>query len=182
MNVGFDLDKIFINFPPFVPTKIIDWFYKGKPNGTLKYRIPGRVEQLLRQLLHYPLFRQPIKENIEFMKKIASENTHTYYLISSRFGFLKKTTEKLVHIYGIDKIFKSLHFNFSNQQPHIFKNEIIKKLNVDLYVDDDMQLLEYLSKDNPKVKFFWLNKNVDRKLSGNLFAITHLSEMFTHND
>lgn len=178
MNVGFDLDKIFINYPPFVPVKIIEWFYKGKPNGSLKYRIPGRAEQLLRLLMHYPLFRMPIEENIEFMKKIASENMHTYYLISSRFGFLKKTTEKLVHKYGIDKIFKSLHFNFSNSQPHIFKNEIIKKLNVDLYVDDDLQLLEYLVDKNPKTKFFWLNKKISKKINNNLYAITNLREMF----
>lgn len=178
LNIGFDLDKIFINTPPFVPEKIIEWFYKGKPNGVLKYRIPGRAEQLLRLLIHYPIFRRPIKENIEFMKKITSENTHTYYLISSRFGFLKKTTEKLVHKYGIDKIFKSLHFNFSNQQPHIFKNEVIQKLNIDLYVDDDLQLLEYLSDKNPKTKFFWLNNKISKKLANNLFAIKSLSEMF----
>lgn len=178
MNIGFDLDKIFINFPPFVPTKIIDWLYKGKPNGSLNYRIPGKAEQLVRLLMHYPLFRQPIKENIEFMKKLAAENNHTYYLISSRFGFLKKPTEKLVNKYGINKIFKSLHFNFSNKQPHIFKNEIIKKLNVDLYVDDDLQLLEYLVDKNPKTKFFWLNNKNSKRLKNNLFAIKRLSEMF----
>lgn len=179
MNIGFDLDKIFINFPPLVPTRIIDWFYKGKPDGSLKYRIPGRAEQLLRLLMHYPLLRRPIKENIEFMKKLAAENAHIYYLISSRFGFLKKTTEKLVHKYGLDKMFKSLHFNFSNSQPHIFKNEIIKKLNVDLYVDDDLQLLEYLVNKNPKTNFFWLNNKISKPMGKNLFAIKNISEMFT---
>jgi len=178
MNIGFDLDKIFINFPPLVPSKIIEWFYKGKPNGILKYRIPGRTEQLFRLLMHYPLFRQPIKKNIEFMKKLVTENTHTYYLISSRFGFLKKTTEKLVYKYGIGKIFKSLHFNFSNKQPHFFKNEVIKKLNLDMYVDDDLQLLEYLVNENPKTRFFWLNNKMSCPLRKNLFAIKDISEMF----
>lgn len=179
MNVGFDLDKIFINFPPFVPDRIIEWFYKGKSDGELSYRIPSKPEQFLRLLTHYPFLRKPIKENIGFIKKAAAENNHTYYLISSRFGFLKKTTEKLVQKYGIDKIFKSLHFNFLNEQPHLFKNQMIQKLKIDYYVDDDLPLLNFLVDKNPKARFFWLNNKISKPLKRNLFAIKNISEMFT---
>lgn len=178
MNIGFDLDKIFINFPPLVPSKIIEWFYKGKSNGSLSYRIPSKPEQFLRLLIHFPILRKPIKENIKFLKKLAAENTHTYYLISSRFGFLKKTTEKLVQKYGIDKIFKSLHFNFLNEQPHLFKNQMIKKLKINSYIDDDLPLLNFLADKNPKTKFFWLNNKISKPLGKNLSAVKNISEMF----
>ncbi len=182
MNIGFYLDKVFIDYPFFVSSKIIDLFYKGKSkeksNGPLRYRIPGRLEQIARIISHYPLFRQPIKENLEFMKKLAIENNHTYYLISSRFGFLKKTTEKLVGKHGIDKMFRSLHFNFVNDQPHLFKNQLIQKLKIDQYIDDDLSLLNFLAEKNLKAKFFWLNKEISHPLKKNLFAIKHISEMF----
>lgn len=182
MNIGFDLDKIFINTPPFVPGKIIDWLYKGKPNGSLKYRIPGRAEQIFRTFSHHPILRPPILQNINYVRKSTSINTNKYYLISSRFSFLEKRTTAIINRYKLDKVFNAMYFNYSNNQPHEFKSEIIKKLNLDKYVDDDLQLLEYLSDKNPKTKFFWLNKNLNKKLSNSLFAITHLSEMFTHND
>lgn len=178
MNIGFDLDKIFINIPPFVPGSVIEWIYKGKRNGSLKYRIPGRAEQIIRIFSHYPLFRPPITENMNYVKNLTLANTNKYYLISSRFSFLEKRTTDIIKRYKLDKIFNAMYFNYSNNQPHEFKDGIIKKLNLDKYVDDDLQLLEYLSDKNPKTKFFWLNKKFNKALEKNLFAIKNISEMF----
>ena len=178
MNIGFDLDKVFIDYPFFIPDIIIDKLYKKKVKGKLIYRIPSKPEQLFRLLIHQPIFRQPIKENLNFMKTLAAKNTHNHYLISGRFGFLKGQTAKLVQRHGLDKIFKDLYFNFENHQTHLFKNGIIQKLKIDRYVDDDLALLKFLVKKNPGTKFFWLNKKLRNKISNNLFAITHLAEMF----
>lgn len=178
MNVGFDLDKIFINFPPFVPSKIIDLFYKEKTNHELKYRIPSKIEQIIRGFSHYPIFRPPIIKNIEYIKNLSLTNTNKYYLISSRFSFLKKRTDNLIKRYHFDKIFNAMYFNYSNNQPHKFKDGIMKKLNLDMYIDDDLQLLEYLVDKNPKTKFFWLNGKISKPLKKNLFAIKNISEMF----
>lgn len=178
MNIGFDLDKIFIDYPPFIPDILIEKAYKRKINGKLKYRIPSKPEQLLRLFLHFPFFRQPIENNIAYLKKLTQQNSNKHYLVSGRFGFLKHRTNEIIKKHRFDKMFDRLYFNFSDNQPHLFKNEIIKKLKLDLYVDDDLQLLEYLCKDNPKVKFFWLNNKQSKPLKKNLFAIIHLSEMF----
>ena len=178
MNIGFDLDKIFINFPPLVPSRIIDFFYKEKASRELKYRMPSRAEQIIRIFSHYPLFRPPITKNMDYVKNLALKNNNKYYLISSRFGFLKKRTDKLIKRHNLDKIFNAMYFNYENKQPHLFKNEIIKKLSLDKFVDDDLQLLEYLTGKNPMTKFFWLNKKISKTLKRNLFAIKHISEMF----
>ncbi len=179
MNIGFDLDKVFIGYPFFLPDFIIDRLYKKKTNGELIYRIPKKPEQLLRLLIHHPLLRQPIKENIEFMRNLASKNTHRHYLISSRLGFLKNKTLNIIKKHKLNKLFEDLYFNFDNKQAHLFKNEIIQKLKIDLYVDDDRELLIFLAKKNPKTKFFWLNKKIKKTLEKNLFAINTLPEMFS---
>lgn len=182
MNIGFDLDKIFINFPSLIPSKIIDLLYKEKANHELRYRTPSKIEQIIRAFSHHPLFRLPITENINYIKNITLKRKNKHYLISSRFDFLKKRTDDLIKHYHFDEIFNTMYFNYSNKQPHQFKNEIMKKLNLDMYVDDDLQLLEYLIDKNPKTKFFWLNKKISRPLKRNLFAIKHLYEMFTSNN
>lgn len=176
MNIGFDLDKVLINYPPLVPARLIDLLYKEKSNGILKYRIPSKPEQSLRLLTHLSILRPPIKKNIEFIEKLAKENTNHYYLISSRFSFLKKITNSIVKKYRFDKIFKGVYFNFQNKQPHIFKNETIKKLKIDRYIDDDLPLLRFLAKKNLTIKFYWLNNN-SGSLEKNLFAIKELSEI-----
>ena len=42
---------------------------------------------------------------------------------------------------------------------------------------DDLPLLEFLAEENPKIKFFWLNKKSKEVLGKNIFAVTSLSEM-----
>jgi hypothetical protein len=180
MNIGFDLDKIFIDYPLFVPDVLINTLYKQKSNGVLLYRIPSRVERSLRILTHYPFFRPPIISNIQFVEDLAKSKKHKHYLISSRFSFLKHQTELIVNKYKLGKIFDAMFFNFKDQQPHIFKDQVIKKMKITLYVDDDLPLLEYLADKNPKVRFFWLNTMQNKKLGKNLFAIKNLSEMFSN--
>ena len=179
MNIGFDLDKIFINFPPLVSSGIIDLFYKGNIKNELKYRFPSKAEQIIRIFSHYPLFRPPITQNLDYVKNLALRNKNRHYLISSRFNFLKKRTDNLIKRYDFDKIFNAMYFNYENKQPHLFKIEIIKKLSLDKFVDDDLQLLEYLTDKNPMTEFFWLNNKISKPLRKNLFAIRDISEMFT---
>ena len=179
MNIGFDLDKVFIAYPFFLPDFVVDKTYKIIFNNSIIYRIPSKPEQFLRLLLHYPLFRQPINKNIEFVKNISKKNADNYFLISGRFGFLKNRTDQIIKKYELDKVFKKIFINFRNEQPHVFKSNLIKELKIDKYVDDDLYLLRYAAKQNPKTNFFWLNQKISKPLEENLFAIRNLSEMFT---
>jgi len=155
-RIGFDLDKIFINYPPFVPDGLIDHLYKKKSKETLLYRIPSRPEQLLRQLSHNSYFRPPIKSNIRFLKSLSKQK-YELFLISSRFGFLEKQTLSLMKNLNLDQTFKEMFFNFNNLQPHIFKDQVLKELALDKYVDDDIHLLKYVSKNNKETRLFWLH-------------------------
>src|SRR4051812_33664429 len=107
IRIGFDLDKIFIDYPPLVPDGIIDYLYRKKANGALLYRMPSRPEQFIRQLSHTPYLRPPIKTNITFLKSL-SKKRYELYLISSRFGFLQKQTLSLMKQLGLDQIFDEM--------------------------------------------------------------------------
>lgn len=177
MNLGFDLDKIFIDYPPFIPAELINKLYKQKSNGVLLYRIPSKPEQVFRIVSHHPFLRPPIVKNLDFVKKLSSNKKNKHYLISSRFSFLKNRTNTIINKYQFDKIFDAMIFNFEDKQPHLFKNQAIKKLNINRYIDDDLPLLEFIAKDNQNTKFFWLNNNQNKQLTINLFAIKQISGM-----
>jgi len=177
MNIGFDLDKVFINYPPLISANIIDSLYRKKSSQDLTYRIPGKMEQSIRVLSHHPIFRPPIKENMFLLRRITQDKKNNYYLISSRFSFLKKRTDSLVKNFKLNNYFSSLHFNYKDQQPHIFKDKKIKELKINIYIDDDLNLLKYLSSKNKNVKFYWLNPKKAEKISSNLYAITSIDKI-----
>lgn len=177
MKIGFDLDGIFIKGPPLIPKKIIERLYKERDHGVLLYRIPGKLEQKLRKLSHLGLLRGPIKKNLEFLKSNSKGKNHDFFLISSRFGFLKKQTEKLIAKHSLDVAFEKLNFNYQNEQPHEFKSRVVKEKKLDRYIDDDLSLIKYLAKNNPGIIFYWLNKFQKKKLADNILAVTDISEI-----
>lgn len=177
MNLGFDLDKVFVDYPFLLPDKLVNRLYKKHANGFLLYRIPSRPEQILRQLSHTRLMRPAIKKNIQFLESL-SRKEHKLYLISSRFSFLEKITQKLTEKHGFNTIFDGMYFNYENKQPHIFKDEVLKKIHIDRYVDDDFHLLKYVAKQNKNIRFFWLNPQKGKHmLTRNITAISELKDM-----
>lgn len=176
-RVGFDFDKVFVQYPPLIPDSFINWIYKKK-NKTLAYRMPGSIEQRIRIFSHYPIFRHPIHHNISSLKKLYKK--YPLYLISGRLGFLDKRTEQWLNKFPIKKYFKETYFNFDNEQSHVFKNRVIKSLKITHYIDDDLDLLLYLAKNNPKVYFYWLDKNAFSKRYipfDNIKKITKISDI-----
>ena|SRR6266480_1087507 len=177
MNIGFDLDKVFVDYPPGIPHWIIDKLYKKKDSNTLLYRIPGKLEQKVRQISHYTFLRPAIQKNLLFLQNLSKERKHNLYLISSRFEFLKKQTEQLVKKHSFDSIFKKLYFNFLNEQPHEFKDRVMKEVHIDRYIDDDLSLIKYLARQNPNIIFYWLNSRWEKKLADNIFAVRDITEV-----
>jgi hypothetical protein len=179
MRVGFDLDKVFIDFPPFVPDRLIEKLYRKKANGELSYRIPSRPEQFIRHVSHAPILRPAIVKNIDLLKSIPKDK-HKLYLISSRFGFLEGRTKALVKMHRFDEIFDEMFFNFSNKQPHEFKDEVLKKLHLDVYIDDDFHLLKHVAKHNKNTLFYWLaNGGKKRQITRNIYSTSDLSDIVT---
>src|SRR5690606_10478191 len=80
------------------------------------------------------------------------------FLVSGRFSFLEDKTEKLLTRYTLKKYFEGIYFNFGNKQPHKFKEAVLKSEKVSIFIDDDIELLEYLAKKLTKVSFFWITK------------------------
>lgn len=180
MNIGFDLDKVFIDNPPLVPSWLMQVMYGEKVNGHLSYRIPGKLEQFIRLLSHASFLRLPLQKNIITIKKMKDKKNMQLFLISSRYNFLKGKTDAIIANNNFQNIFTRMYFNYKNKQPHKFKDDMITKNNIQRYVDDDLPLLQYLAAKHPETVFFWLNSKRNDKLKKNLYAITQLTSVFEH--
>jgi len=182
MNIGFDLDKVFINYPPFIPDRLIDWLYKNHGEKQLSYRIPSTsIEKLIRRISHVSMFRPEIKENVSFIKNFSkSLKTHKLYLISSRYSFLNNLTYKLLKKHGIYHCFNAIYLNNQDEQPHLFKSRLIKKLKIDVFIDDDLELLFFLKEKCPKTKLFWYNLDSTDKNPAGITHIKKLEEIYPY--
>lgn len=70
-----------------------------------------------------------------------------------------------------------MYFNFNDEQPHLFKDKIIKKEKIEKFLDDDLDLLIYLAQRNPKVNFFWLSsRKPNGKIPSSIKIVKSLSE------
>lgn len=186
MRIGFDFDKVFVDFPPLVPDFFIEYLYKNHKKKTKKkdiYRFPGKIEQKIRIISHVPIFRKPIPENIKVLQKLSKDKNAQIYLVSSRFSFLKRRTEILLKTYNLEKYFRGIYFNFEDQQPHEFKYNRITELKLDYYIDDDLDLLKYLHGKKIATTLFWLDgkafinkKNVPKDIT----TIHSLSDIFSY--
>jgi hypothetical protein len=177
MKIGFDLDGIFIDTPPFISRKLLEHFYRTKSQGKVFYRIPSYPEQLLRKATHLPFLRPPIKNNISFIKSFPKKG-NKLFLISSRYNFLEGETNRFLKLYGLDKLFDEIYLNTNNKQAHKFKSDIIKDLGLDMHIDDDLFLINFVAKENPKTKFFWLDSSDEKpSLANNVTKIAKLEEI-----
>lgn len=178
IRIGFDYDRVFVNYPPFIPSAIIEMLYKRR-GGNLSYRIPGKIEQKIRILSHYHLLRPVISKNITAMQQIVKNKNVETYVISSRFSFLREKTHEWNKKNNMQNYFKEMFFNFQDEQPHVFKERIIRQAKINKFIDDDLDLLSYLAKRNPNVEFYWINNNgALQKLSDNIKHIKNLEEFF----
>jgi len=159
IKVGFDLDGVVINKPLFVPQFVIDLLVRGKKDHQLSYRYPStNFEKEIRILSHNPIFRPPIKENIKLIQKLFKSNKYELYVVSSRYSFLENRTKEWFRFYENGKFFRKIYINTKNEQPHIYKEKMIKKLRLDIFIDDDAHLVNYLKENLAGVKIFHVNE------------------------
>lgn len=178
IKIAFDLDGILIDKPPFIPKQLLEWLFKGGDGGRLHYRFPkSKAEQLVRKLSHFYLFRPPIKENIEIVKKLAKEEKYELYIISARYSFLEKETKQLLEKRGIGCLFKEVFINLEDKQPHIFKAETLERVNPQIFVEDDPLLINYILQKNKKSKIIFCSPNSETKRIPGVSSVGFLKEV-----
>jgi len=158
IKIAFDLDGVIIDKPPFIPKSLLEWLFRGGTGDIFSCRYPTcKVDQLLRKISHFYLFRPPIKKNITFLKKLSKNKQFEFFVISSRYSFLTNETKNWFQKREIDGLFKKIYLNTNDLKPYLFKEKILKELKPDIFIDDDKEIISYLKEKIPHVRFYYFD-------------------------
>ncbi|MFH0773398.1 MAG: hypothetical protein V1922_03755 [bacterium] len=161
LRVGFDMDGVLLYNPARIVRPIISFIkqiflHKKK----LKFYYPKTPhEKLFWRLVHKSsIYNAP---GIHEITDLVKQGKIEAYLITARYGFLGKSVERWVKKNKLEKTFKGVFHNSKDEEPHLFKERMIKELRLDMYVEDNFDIVDHLSKNTP-AEILWIYNIVDK--------------------
>lgn len=166
LKVGFDLDGVILDNPIRIFRLIAKKFKFIKPVIFRQEKAPfyypnTKVEKFIWRLLHKTSWR--INPAIKKIKSLVDRKKINAYLITGRYSFLKADSKIWLEKLKSLKIFQDFYFNNKDLQPNEFKAQMIKKLKLDIYVEDNWDIIEKLN-SHTKAKIFWITNFFDKRI------------------
>ena len=93
------------------------------------------------------------------IKQLIKDKKIKAYIITARYSYLKNDLEEWLNKMKVNKYFSGIYYNQNDEQPHLFKERMIKKLNLDIFVEDNLDIVSYLSS---KFKIYWIYNIFDK--------------------
>ena len=160
-RVGFDLDGVLLYNPARIIRPIIFFIKKYILKRDLnKFYYPkNKIEKTIWWILHKSSLwpAHGVKEIINLIKQKKIKA----YVVSARYELLENDFVNWIKIIDPKNNFSGCFYNNKNDQPQLFKERMIDKLKLDLYVEDNWDIVSYLNLKS-KIKIFWIYNILDR--------------------
>lgn len=176
LKVGFDLDGVILYNPvrvlrPFsaLASKILF----NKKNTS--FFIPqSPFAKFAWYLLHKSSFIPA--RGLKDLKNLVKQGKIEAHLITGRYSSLSHDFENWMKSLDASSIFTTQSHNTKNEQPHIFKQNMIKKLGLDIFVEDNWDIVRELRdvsgsklpfgsaqgmQSTGKARIFWITNFLD---------------------
>jgi uncharacterized HAD superfamily protein len=165
IRIGFDLDGVILYNPIRIVRPIIYSFKKNVCQKRInKFYIPKtKIEKTFWRIFH--LSSISVADGFEELEKLVLSEKIEIYLITARYSFLKNDLKKWLKKINMHQIFTEVYYNKNDEQPHLYKEEKIKKLNLDIFVEDNYDIVKHLNKTVPKTKIWWISNFCDRHIN-----------------
>lgn len=166
LRVGFDLDGVLLYNPLRIARPVVAIVKKLflKKGGLHFYSPQTHWEKEIWKLFHKSsIFIAP---GLDEIKKLILERKINAYIITARYSYLKKDLEKWLKKMKISQSFSGIYYNQKDEQPHLFKEQMIRKLKLDFFVEDNWDIVDYLKSKikNDKFKIYWIYNMFDRNI------------------
>lgn len=168
LRVGFDLDGVLLYNPARIVRPLIVAAKKIiSPSKAHSFRLPkNRFEELIWLILHKSSFISAT--GIDDIKTLIKENKIKGYIISARYESLKQDFERWVKKIDARSYFSGIYYNNNNEQPPHFKAAMIKRLKLDIFVEDNWDIVSYLQSHvdlkAQDCKILWIYNLLDRNI------------------
>jgi hypothetical protein len=185
LRIGFDLDGVILYNPVRTLRPIAQLFRFLKPalfheKAESFYFPHSKLEQYIWRHLHKTSFK--IADGYEEIKKLVKKGRIDAYLITGRYSFLKPDFDYWVKKLNDKSVFKGCFYNKTNLQPNVFKRTMIKKLELDYFVEDNWGVIQRLNGSLKSVKVLWLSNILDRniKYKYKFFSLKEIVDFFVN--
>ncbi len=174
LKIGFDLDGVLLYNPARIFRPITIGIKKLFPQKSASDRVhfyypKSSIEQMLWQMVHWSsLF---VADGFDDIKNLAKNDKIDAYIITSRYDCLKNDFHRWLKILNKDHSFIKTFHNEHNLQPHIFKANKIKELELDYFVEDNWDIVDHINK-NTKTPTLWISNALDREIPYDLKFFT----------
>ena len=170
LKVGFDLDGVILYNPiRFIRpiAKLLKPFksFFLKQNLDSFYFPKSRFEQYLFRLLHKTSFKPD--SAISVIKQLVMDKKIKAYVVTGRYSFLKLDCENWLKKINAKNIFEQCYQNTDDLQPNEFKKKMIKKLDLDIYIEDNWDIIEKLKtcpEQSRRIKIYWITNILDKNI------------------
>lgn len=178
LKVGLDLDGVILYNPARLARPLISLFKKlVLHKKKVSFYLPKTdIEKTFWRWFHKSsIFVAP---GFDRIKEMAKKREIEAYIITARYDFLKDDFERWLDKIQAKKYFKGCYYNKKNEQPNLFKERLINKLDLDIYIEDNWDIVKYLNskiknpsyakeatEGKPKCKVFWIYNLFDRGIN-----------------
>lgn len=166
LRIGFDLDGVLLYNPARIIRPMVVFIKKfllHKKSLEFYYPQSPISQWMWKQFHKSSIFIAP---GIDDVKKLIRQKKIQAYLITARYSFLGPELMNWIKKNRFDSIFTRVYYNEKNEQPHLFKEKMITKCNLDFYIEDNWDIVNYLSSSKKlKCSVYWIYNIFDKGIS-----------------
>lgn len=179
IRVGFDLDGVILYNPARIVRPITKFIKKQvlhQKNVTAFYIPKTKLERAIWHIFHYSsIFVAP---GFDQIRKLTKAGVIEPYLVTARYSFLERDLRVWLQRLQIDSFFKGVYFNELDEQPHLYKERVIKNLKLDFFVEDNYDIVRHLEHSIP-TKIIWIYNIFDKQLTSKV-KVPNLSQAVSY--
>ena len=164
IKVGLDFDGV-VAYNPFRLIRAPISYFKRNILGIKKlsfYYPTTYFQQLIWRILHessiYPA------RGIDLLHQLVKEKQIEAHLITARYSFLDTHLSTWIQKHKLENLFSSININHQNMQPHLFKEQMVMKHKLDIFIEDNLDIVCYLHKRSG-AKIYWIYNLLDRRFN-----------------
>jgi hypothetical protein len=161
IRVGLDFDGVMAYNPLRILRAPVKLFKKEILGVTkLKFLIPHNFWQRALMRFYYAGSVWP-STGLELLKEKSKLKRYEFHIITGRFGSIDNNLCRWLKENGLEKLIKNLYVNKNDEQPHIFKQRTIEDLKLDYYIEDNLDVVDYLDKKS-STSTIWIYNLIDK--------------------
>lgn len=168
IRVGFDFDGV-VAYNPLRIFRTLISSTKRNIMGIRKLNFiypQGPLQRFVWTLLHESSVF-PAK-GVDLLKESVSNGLIEAHIVTGRYSFLDNQLYTWLNRYKLKQYFRTVNLNLKDEQPHLFKERIIDKYRLEYFIEDNLDIVEYLDSrgkrkgESGKGKILWIYNLLDR--------------------